>query len=578
MVLAIPLLFQHSYQQLIKLRTFDYFVPEYQESGYFTVINLDEKFVDDQGGYPIPRLELAKIHAEIINAGALGVGWVLAMPHKDRLGGDDIFADVLGQTNSVLSIFEYENGIYPQTVGTVILGEDVKTNLIKGTINNVEPLRSSTNEGLASAPVDVDNLVRQIPLLYQTPNGWVSSYAVEVLKVLVGADTYIIKTNDLGIEQVRVQGLPEINTDSQGRKFVSWVKTSTTNLEELDVKDKFVFVGFTASGIMPTISTPAGLLEPHLIQTALAETILLENSPYIPNWHLSLELAIFVFSGLLIWLLTSSFGLTLSLTLSVLAFISTATYGYWTIQNGILIDVTWSLIGQFIIASTSFYFRFREQWKLREQIKNQFGKYLDKRMVKQLQDNPELCQVNGKRVDCSIIFSDLRGFTKLSESVEPEMVSYIMNNVLDVQVKAVNKYFGVTDKFIGDAGMFHFNTIIPQPDHHDLALKAVKEIQKNITELNEKFEEEKIPKIAIGLGVQSGVCLAGNFGASDRFAFSLIGDPCNVAARLESNTKVVGKDVLIGEETAKNCSFDLVKLDDIMVKGKTDKLKVYTFK
>ena len=153
-----------------------------------------------------------------------------------------------------------------------------------------------------------------------------------------------------------------------------------------------------------------------------------------------------------------------------------------------------------------------------------------------------------------------------------------MNNVLDVQVKAVNEFFGVTDKFIGDAGMFHFNTIIPQPDHHDLALKAVKEIQKNIAELNKKFEEENIPKIAIGLGVNSGEVLAGNFGASNRFAFSLIGDPCNVAARLESNTKVVGEDVLIGEETAKNCSFDLVKLDDIVVKGKKDKLKVYTFK
>ena len=577
-MLSLPLLFQHTYQQVIKLRTFDYFVPKFEESGYFTVINLDEKFVDEQGGYPIPRLELAKIHAEIINAGALGVGWVLAMPHKDRLGGDEAFAEVLGLSNSVLSIFEYENNIYPQTVGTVILGEDVKTNFIKGTINNVEPLRSSTNEGLASASVDVDNLVRQIPLLYQTPDGWVASFAIEVLKILVGADTYIIKTNELGIEQVRVQGLPPINTDSQGKKFISWIETSETNLQELDVKDKFVFIGFTASGIMPTISSPVGLLEPHKIQTALAETILLENSPYIPNWHLTLELAIFIFSGLLIWLLTSSFGITLSLTLSVLVFLSTAFYGFWTIKNGVLIDVTWTLIGQFIIASTSYYFSFRKQWKLREQIKNQFGKYLDKRMVKKLQDNPELCQINGKRVDCSIIFSDLRGFTKLSESIEPEKVSYIMNNVLDVQVKAVNKYFGVTDKFIGDAGMFHFNTIIPQPDHHDLALKAVKEIQKNIAELNKKFEEENIPKIAIGLGVNSGEVLAGNFGASDRFAFSLIGDPCNVAARLESNTKVVGKDVLIGEETAKNCSFDLVKLDDIVVKGKKDKLKIYTFK
>ena len=145
-----------------------------------------------------------------------------------------------------------------------------------------------------------------------------------------------------------------------------------------------------------------------------------------------------------------------------------------------------------------------------------------------------------ERVDCSIIFTDLRGFTSLSESVEPEMVTYIMNNVLDVQVKAVNKFGGVTDKFIGDAAMFHFNTIIPQTDHHNLALAAAMEIEDNIIELNQQFQEEGIPEIAIGVGVNSGVCIAGNFGATDRFAFSLIGDPCNIAARLESATKEVG--------------------------------------
>ena len=149
-------------------------------------------------------------------------------------------------------------------------------------------------------------------------------------------------------------------------------------------------------------------------------------------------------------------------------------------------------------------------------------------MVKKLQDNPELCQVNGKRVDCSIIFTDLRGFTSLSESVEPEMVTYIMNAVLDVQVQAVNKFEGVTDKFIGDAGMFHWNSIIPQKDHH-------------------------------------------------RFAFSLIGDPCNVAARLESSTKIAGVGVLIGEETAKNVDFKLQLLEPIEVKGKAKPLQVYTW-
>jgi adenylate cyclase len=252
--------------------------------------------------------------------------------------------------------------------------------------------------------------------------------------------------------------------------------------------------------------------------------------------------------------------------------------GVYFIKKGLLIDVTWALICQFTTGATAFYFRFRQQYKLRQLVKKQFGKYLDPRMVKKLQKNPDLCKVNGSRVNCSIIFTDLRGFTSLSESVEPEMVTYIMNNVLDVQVKAANKYYGCTDKFIGDAGMFHWNTIIPQPDHRNLALRAAKEIEANIIELNKKFKEEGIQEIAIGIGVNSGVCIAGNFGATDRFAFSLIGDPCNVAARLESSTKIAGVGTLIGEETAKYSCFPLRELEPIEVKGKAKALRVYTWK
>lgn len=560
--------FQHSYQQLIKLRTFDYFVPEYKESGYFTVINLDEKFVDEQGGYPIPRLELAKIHAEIINAGALGVGWVLAMPHKDRLGGDEVFADVLGQTNSVLSIFEYDNNTYPQTVGTVILGEDVELEKIKGTINNVEPLRSSTNEGLASAPVDVDNLVRQIPLLYQTPNGWVPSYAVEVLKILVGADTYIIKTDELGISEIKVQGLPQTRVDSLGRQWVSWVKTSETNLDDLDVNGKFVFIGFTASGIMPQIATPVGLLEPHLIQTALAESILIENSPYIPNWHLSLELLIFVFSGLLIWLLTQSFGLTLSLTMGGLVMFSTGLYGFWTIKQGILIDVTWSLIGQFIIGSSSFYLRFREQYKLRQEIKKQFEHYLDPQQVKKLQDNPELLRLGGERRYCTYLFTDVRGFTALSEKLEPEEVTEIMNKALTIQADTVKKYGGMVDKYIGDAMMAIFNAPIDLQHHEKLAVQAGREIL-------EKIDEAQLD-IQIGVGINSGESVVGNLGSRTRFDYTAIGDAVNTAARLESATKEKGVAILIGEQTEKHCGYRLQSLEPIMVKGKSKPLNIFT--
>jgi adenylate cyclase len=576
-VLFVPFITQVNILQILKLKTFDALVSEQQPSDYFTILNITEDDIANEGGYPLSRQTLAQIQINLLRKGAIGVGWVIAFPQPDRFGGDFEFSETLSFSPSVLAMFE-GNGEYPPTTGTVILGDDIGGLKAKGVIQNIEVLKQNASQGLAVARTDADNLVRRLPLLMRTDDGWVASYGTEVLKVLAGADTYVIKTNVNGIEEIRVRGLPPVKTDSLGRKWISWVDTPQTNLAEMDVENKFVFVGFTAKGIMPQIAVPNNkLLEPHKIQAALAESILIQDSPYIPDYAIAVEAVLLISLILLSWVLINIFGISLGILFTGLLFFSTAGSGYYLIQQGLLIDVTWSLISQFITASTAFYLRFREQYKLRQQIKGQFGKYLDPRMVKKLQDNPELCQVNGKRVDCSIIFTDLRGFTSLSESVEPEMVTYIMNSVLDVQVQAANKYFGCTDKFIGDAGMFHWNTIIPQNDHHNLALQAAKEIEKNIDQLNIKFAEENIPEVAIGIGVNSGVCIAGNFGATDRFAFSLIGDPCNVAARLESSTKVAGVGVLIGEETAKYSDFELQLLEPIEVKGKAKPLQVYTW-
>tara|TARA_R100000654_G_scaffold4584_1_gene13464 strand:+ start:5622 stop:7385 length:1764 start_codon:yes stop_codon:yes gene_type:complete len=576
-VLFVPFITQVNILQILKLKTFDALVPEQQPSDYFTILNITEEDIANEGGYPLSRQTLAQIQINLLRKGAIGVGWVIAFPQPDRFGGDFEFAQALEFSPSVLAMFE-GNGKYPPTTGTVILGDDIGGLQAQGVIQNIDLLKQSANQGLAVARTDVDNLVRRLPLLMRTNDGWVASYGTEVLKILAGADTYVIKTNINGIEEIRVKGLPPVKVDSLGRKWISWVDTPQTNLAEMDVENKFVFVGFTAKGIMPQIAVPNNkLLEPHKIQAALAESILIQDSPYIPDYAIAVEAVLLISLILLSWVLINIFGISLGILFTSLLFFSTAGGGYYLIQQGLLIDVTWSLISQFITASTAFYLRFREQYKLRQQIKGQFGKYLDPRMVKKLQDNPELCQVNGKRVDCSIIFTDLRGFTSLSESVEPEMVTYIMNSVLDVQVQAANKYFGCTDKFIGDAGMFHWNTIIPQDNHHNLALQAAKEIEKNIDQLNIKFAKENIPEVAIGIGVNSGVCIAGNFGATDRFAFSLIGDPCNVAARLESSTKVAGVGVLIGEETAKYSDFKLQSLEPIEVKGKAKPLQVYTW-
>ncbi len=577
-ILVLPLLYQSVPTEILKLKVFDTFVKKQEPSGNFVILNITEQDVENEGGYPFPRRRLAEIQVELINQGAIGIGWVISFPQADRMGGDEVFAQTLGYAPSVIAMFEDGKGNYPKPTGTVVKGSHVSGIVSMGVKENLNTLKDNTLQGLAIAPTEVDQLVRRIPLLVSTPdNNWIPSFGTQIYKALFGVKTYIIKTNDNGIEEISIRGIPPVKTDSLGRKWISWVDTPQTDLKEMNVAGKFVFVGVTANGVMPQIATPIGLLEPHKIQAALAESILIQDSPYIPDWSLAAEILILVITVTFVWLCINIFGMTAGITLTSLLFFSTIFFGHYLIQRGILIDVTWTLISQFITASLGFYLRFREQYKLRQQVKKQFGKYLDPRMVKKLQDNPELCKVNGNRVDCSIIFTDLRGFTSLSESVEPEMVTYIMNNVLDVQVKAANKYFGCTDKFIGDAGMFHWNTIIPQDDHHNLALQAAQEIEKNIDQLNIKFKEEGIPEIAIGIGVNSGICIAGNFGATDRFAFSLIGDPCNVAARLESSTKVAGVGTLIGEETAKKSKFKLKLLEPIEVKGKSKPLQVYTW-
>ena len=567
-LLSLPLLFQSTPTEIIKLKTFDALIKEQEPSGNFVILNITEEDVEREGGYPLPRERLADIQIEILGKGALGVGWVISFPQADRLGGDSRFAASLGYAPSVIATFENGKGIYPKTTGTVIKGPDVGGLQSSGIKENYY-LYDSITQGVAIAPTEVDQLVRRIPLLLKNPNGWSASFGTQVLKSLTNTPTYIITTNDNGVQEIAVRGIPPVKTDSLGRKWVSWVKTEETDLQEMDVNGKFVFVGVTANGVMPQIATPVGLLEPHKIQAALAESILIQNSPYIPDYALALELLIFIASVGLIWAFISYLGITWGVSLALLTIALTGLYGAYTIGTGVLIDVTWALISQFITGSVAFYLRFREQWKLRQQIKKQFEHYLDPRQVKRLQKDPDLLKLGGEKRRCTFLFTDVRGFTALSETLPPEEVTKIMNKALTIQSDAVQKYNGMVDKYIGDAMMAIFNAPLDLQHHEQIAVKCAKEIQENIIKAD--------IGVAIGVGVNTGAAVIGNMGSDTRFDYSAIGDAVNTAARLESATKEAGVNILIGEETEKYCGVSLKPLKPIKVKGKEKALKIYTF-
>ena len=197
---------------------------------------------------------------------------------------------------------------------------------------------------------------------------------------------------------------------------------------------------------------------------------------------------------------------------------SLVTFGIYTIQNGMLLDVTWSLISQLIIGRTSYYIKYREEYILRQQIKKQFEHYLDPRQVKQLQDNPDLLKLGGSRRYITVLFTDVRGFTSLSESMSAEDVTYIMNRALTAQVEAVRQYGGTIDKFIGDALMAFWNAPLDIERHESAAVDCAIQMR--------------------------------NMGSDRRFDYTCIGSPEIEAARLESSCKDVGVDLIIGRPTA----------------------------
>ena len=566
-LLAIPLLFNVSGLETLRLKTFDRLVDIPNPTGYFTILNITEDYIDSQGGYPLPRQTLADIHIKLLQEGAIGVGWVMLFPHPDRLNGDENFSTALSYSPSVIAMPEVPNGIYPKTHGTVIKGPDIELPKAQGFLQNIDILKNNSSQGAVSAPVDVDNLVRQIPLIQQTPDGWVASFGTEVLKILGGGNTYQIITNENGIEMIRVRGLEPIPTDSYGRKWISWVDTPQTTLDNLDVEGKFVFVGFTAKGISSQLATPVGLLEPHKIQAALAESILLDT-PQIPDYRLIVELFILCVSGLLIALVINYFGMTLSLLLAGGLFASVGYLGYYFISIGYLIDVTWSMTSMTLLSLQQFYLRFRQQFRLRQQIKKQFGHYLDPRQVKQLQDNPESLKLGGERKYCTMLFTDVRGFTNLSETLEPEEVTELMNKTLTIQANAVKKYGGMVDKYIGDAMMAIFNAPLDLDNHEDRAILTAIEIKRKMLDANLGID--------IGIGINSGYVLLGNCGSDDRFDYTAIGSDVNLAARCESSCKEVGEDIVIARNTIENTNIYVEKLKPIKMKGISKPVEIYT--
>jgi len=581
LILGLPLLYKATPLEIIKLKTFDYLIESPDPSGIFVVVNLEEEDLNRYGGWPLKRSDLAKIHMDLLNSGALGIGYGINFSHPDRFGGDEEFASALGVYPSLLSMFDHDNGILPKPHGTVILGPKPSGIKINGVIENIEELKRSAEQGLVSAPTDVDGLVRKIPMVYETKDGFVASFGVQILKMLTQNTTYLIKASEAGIVEVRVKGLEPVRTDSLSRVWLTWAKTPQTSLKNAKVDGKFVILGTNAAGILPQISTPVGLLEPHLIQAALAEQMLIPDSPYIPEWSLVAEVALFTLTVAFIWLILNVFGVTLGLTSALLFLSGIAFMGVRLVGLGILVDVTWTLISGFITGSIAIYLNYRTEYRLKQQIKAQFGKFVSPDVVAELQAHPEKLKLGGERKEMSFLFVDIVGFTPVSEFYsqkdDPEGLVDLVNGFLDRMTKILLARQGTIDKYMGDCIFCFWNSPLDTENHAEQAVLAAKELEEEARIINKEFKQQGLPEIKIGTGINTGTTIVGMYGSELRLDYSVMSDAVNLAARLEGQTRNYDCDTLVSEHTvaqAKNIPFTFV--DEIQVKGKEEKVKIYT--
>ena len=580
--------------QQIRLTVFDQYInslPE-QESDQIILLNIGEESLGEFGQYPFPRQQYAQLISDLRNANAGMIGFTIMFPEADRFGGDEVFASWVKDNGIILSQDADNSGRSAKApyVGTAVFGSGDPLNHViryNGLVTNISEIEAGAwGHGLINAMPEVDGVVRRIPLISQINKELYPSFALETIRVLNEKISYTVKVNEVGLEEIILRPF-RISTDVNGSIWINpryhFQDIEYTSEPLPNLQGKTVLVGLTAKGLASQIPTSQGLKSAHQIQASAIQTIMNGDQITRPLWADIVEIGLSLIGALLIvgavyYLPIWSSGLTF------FAVVGLSSYGalfFWN-EFGYLLDLSYSLILYILSFTSSSFNNFYKQFALRQLIKKQFETYLDPRQVMLLQKDPSLLKLGGERKEMTFLFMDIVGFTPISEHYknnnDPEGLVKIINSYLDSMTKVVLKHGGTIDKYMGDCIMAFWNAPLPCENHAECAVNAAEEIIETADELIKNLEEQGLPRIDVGIGINTGTCIVGNMGSDSRFDYSVIGDAVNLGARLEGQTRNYdGVRVLLGPETYRGCtSRAFSEVDRILVKGKSEKVTIYT--
>jgi adenylate cyclase len=442
-----------------------------------------------------------------------------------------------------------------------------------------------------------DQIVRRVPLLLAIGGYLYPSLPLEALRISARETTVFVRSSGgsgvqawgykTGVETVRV-GSTVLPTDANGelwlrfalpdrRRYISAHRVLEADFDPKEVAGRHILIGASASGLLDLRATPLAPVVPGVeIHAQALEQILSGDHLVRPPFATGAELAFLVLSGIAIAWLMGSFGPTMAALLGAAAVGAVSGLSWLAYEKaGFLLDPVYpSLAVVALYLAVSLYSYIKSETD-RRRIRSAFGHYVAAPLVEELAKNHDKLKLGGEMREVTILFADVRGFSKIAEGQDAEALIRFVNKLFTPLSDIILEQRGTIDKFMGDAVMAFWNAPLADPDHASLACRAALRMQAELDRLNRlwaaeaRSRGETFTPVRIGIGLNTGDCCVGNVGSPQRFDYSLLGDPVNIASRLEGETKSFGIGIILGERTAAAAQdFASIEIDSISLRGK----------
>ncbi|MEH2501174.1 adenylate cyclase [Bradyrhizobium sp. AZCC 1678] len=616
----------------VRVRTFDFFQrldPRKKTARPVTIVDIDDKSLEKIGQWPWPRTRIADLITELTRLGAVVIAFDAVFPEPDRLNpsdaadtfrnldedtraklralpsNDEVFAEairksrvVLGESGAAEELAALDKTL-PVT-GLAMLGEEPQRFMFQfpGLLRNTKVLEhAAAGRGLFTIKPERDGIVRRVPMIMLAQGQTMPSLSFEMLRVAAGSGTILIKSEKAGIKSLGIKGF-QLPTDGNGQLWVHYARQDPSlyvpviNVLQKTVAPemiagKLVLIGTSAVGLNDIKTTPVSQNMPGVeIHAQILESALTGAVISQPIYGIAVEFATALLFGLLVIAFAPLFGpITLVALGGAFATALIGTSAFFYIQHRLLIDFTYPLMSTTAIYLTLIFSSFVREQQQRKQIRGAFAQYMSPVLVEQLAQSPEKLVLGGEEREMTIMFSDMRGFTSISETYknDPQGLTALMNRFLTPLTNAILARKGYIDKYMGDAIMAFWNAPLDDKGHELNACEAALDMLEHVDELNQAREQEAkeegrpfIP-LNVGVGLNTGICVVGNMGSDLKFNYSVFGDSVNLASRLEGQSKEYGFPIIVGSRTALAVKdkFAILELDFIMVKGKKEPEVIY---